>query len=258
MGVGLNIQYSTEPAQPFGDARADRGRALADRAGENKGVKPLQRGREQAGVEAGAVGEVLDGLFCSQKTSRRTVVTRPIKGTRPRLPGMENALRDSIKDQAELNMIVDLERNDLGRVCRYGTVRTNELMTIERYSHVNHIVSNITGELRDGMDGFDLIRAVFPGGTITGVPKIRCMEIIETLEPVRRGPYTGSLGYISWSGDMDLNIIIRTLVTTDRCGYLQVGAGIVADSEPRREYEETLLKAEAVLQALGATRCGSM
>jgi len=194
----------------------------------------------------------------------RQADTRPIAGTRPRGIDAEDdhrlakELLANTKERAEHLMLVDLERNDLGRVCRYGTVRTNELMTIERYSHVNHIVSNITGELRDGMDGFDLIRAVFPGGTITGVPKIRCMEIIETLEPVRRGPYTGSLGYISWSGDMDLNIIIRTLVTTDRCGYLQVGAGIVADSEPRREYEETLLKAEAVLQALGATRCGSM
>jgi para-aminobenzoate synthetase component 1 len=194
----------------------------------------------------------------------RQADTRPIAGTRPRGVNADDDRRlakellANTKERAEHLMLVDLERNDLGRVCRYGTVLTNELMTIERYSHVNHIVSNITGELRDGMDGFDLIRAVFPGGTITGVPKIRCMEIIETLEPVRRGPYTGSLGYISWSGDMDLNIIIRTLVMTNRCGYLQVGAGIVADSEPRREYEETLLKAEAVLQALGAMRCGSM
>jgi Anthranilate/para-aminobenzoate synthases component I len=140
-----------------------------------------------------------------------------------------------------------------GRVCRYGSVRTNELMAIERYSHVSHIVSNVSGELRDGVDGLDLIEAVFPGGTITGVPKIRCMEIIEQLEPVRRGPYTGSLGYMSWSGDLDLNIIIRTLVMTDSCSYLQVGAGIVADSDPLREYEETLLKAQAVMKALGVS-----
>jgi para-aminobenzoate synthetase component I len=185
--------------------------------------------------------------------------TRPIAGTRRR--GI-NAIDDrrlaeelltNTKERAEHLMLVDLERNDLGRVCRYGSVRTNELMAIERYSHVSHIVSNVSGELRDGVDGLDLIEAVFPGGTITGVPKIRCMEIIEELEPVRRGPYTGSLGYMSWSGDLDLNIIIRTLVMTDSCSYLQVGAGIVADSDPLKEYEETLLKAQAVMKALGVS-----
>jgi para-aminobenzoate synthetase component I len=189
----------------------------------------------------------------------RSVDTRPIAGTRRR--GI-NAVDDrrlteelltNTKERAEHLMLVDLERNDLGRVCRYGSVRTNELMAIERYSHVSHIVSNVSGELRDGVDGLDLIEAVFPGGTITGVPKIRCMEIIEQLEPVRRGPYTGSLGYMSWSGDLDLNIIIRTLVMTDSCSYLQVGAGIVADSDPLREYEETLLKAQAVMKALGVS-----
>ncbi|WP_447986040.1 anthranilate synthase component I family protein [Nitrospira sp. Nam74] len=184
--------------------------------------------------------------------------TRPIAGTRPRGTNimddrrLAEELLSNTKERAEHLMLVDLERNDLGRVCRYGTVETNELMTIERYSHVSHIVSNVSGELRDGVDSLDLIEAVFPGGTITGVPKIRCMQIIEELEPVRRGPYTGSLGYISWNGDLDLNIIIRTLVMTDACSYLQVGAGIVADSDPRREYEETLLKAQAVIKALGA------
>ena len=138
----------------------------------------------------------------------------------------------------------------LGRVCKYGSVRTNELMVVERYSHVSHIVSNVTGELRDGLDGFDLIKAVFPGGTITGVPKIRCMEILEGLEPVRRGPYTGAMGYLSWSGDLDLNIIIRTMLLVGGRGYLQVGAGIVADSDPLKEYEETLFKAEAFFKAL--------
>lgn len=185
--------------------------------------------------------------------------TRPIAGTRPRGTNtvddrrLAEELLMNTKERAEHLMLVDLERNDLGRVCRYGSVHTNELMTIERYSHVSHIVSNVSGELRDDVDGFDLIQAVFPGGTITGVPKIRCMEIIDEIEPVRRGPYTGSLGYISWNGDMDLNIIIRTVVMTDTCSYLQVGAGIVADSDPLREYEETLLKAEAAMKALGAT-----
>lgn len=187
----------------------------------------------------------------------RNADTRPIAGTRGRgLDALDDRrlaeeLLTNTKERAEHLMLVDLERNDLGRVCRYGSVRTNELMTIERYSHVCHIVSNVSGELRDDMDSYDLIEAMFPGGTITGVPKIRCMNIIEQLEPVRRGPYTGSLGYISWNGDLDLNIIIRTLVMTDSRSYLQVGAGIVADSDPVKEYEETLLKAQAVMKALG-------
>lgn len=188
----------------------------------------------------------------------RTADTRPIAGTRPRGRDLaedrrlaEDLLTNS-KERAEHLMLLDLERNDLGRVCRYGTVKVDEFMAVERYSHVSHIVSNVTGELRDGLDGFDLLRAVFPGGTITGVPKIRCMEIIESLEPVRRGPYTGSMGYLSWSGDLDFNIIIRTLLLTQGRGYLQVGAGIVADSDPAREYDETLFKAEALFKALGA------
>jgi anthranilate/para-aminobenzoate synthase component I len=186
----------------------------------------------------------------------RLADTRPIAGTRPRgwsLPEdrrLAEELLTNQKERAEHLMLVDLERNDLGRVCRYGTVKADEFMVIERYSHVSHIVSNVRGELREGLDGFDLIRSIFPGGTITGVPKIRCMEIIESLEPVRRGPYTGSLGYLSWSGDLDLNILIRTLVLTKGRGYLQVGAGIVADSDPDREYDETLFKAEALLKTL--------
>ena len=193
------------------------------------------------------------------RLSDRRIETRPIAGTRPRgLTAFEDdRLADELlgnsKERAEHIMLVDLERNDLGRVCRYGTVRADEFMTIERYSHVSHIVSNITGELRDGLDGLDIMPALFPGGTITGAPKIRCMEIIEGLEPVRRGPYTGSLGYFSWSGEVDLNIIIRTFVLTRGRGYLQVGAGIVADSAPDREYQETLFKAEGLLKALGET-----
>jgi anthranilate/para-aminobenzoate synthase component I len=187
----------------------------------------------------------------------RRVDTRPIAGTRPRgtTPTEDRRLAEDLitnpKERAEHLMLVDLERNDLGRVCKYGSVRVDELMIVERYSHVSHIVSNVTGELRDGLDGFDLIKAVFPGGTITGVPKIRCMEILESLEPVRRGPYTGAMGYLSWSGDLDLNIIIRTMLLVGGRGYLQVGAGIVADSDPAREYEETLYKAEAFFKALG-------
>lgn len=187
----------------------------------------------------------------------RRVDTRPIAGTRPRghTPAEDRQLAEDLitnaKERAEHLMLVDLERNDLGRVCKYGTVRADEFMIVERYSHVSHIVSNVMGELRDGLDGFDLIKAVFPGGTITGVPKIRCMEILEGLEPVRRGPYTGAMGYLSWSGDLDLNIIIRTMLLVGGRGYLQVGAGIVADSDPAKEYEETLYKAEAFFKALG-------
>ena len=147
-------------------------------------------------------------------------------------------------------MLVDLERNDLGKVCRYGSVQVDELMATERYSHVIHIVSNIRGDMRPGKNALDAFRAVFPGGTITGVPKVRCMQIIEELEPVTRGPYTGSLGYISFGGEMDMNIVIRTFVIKDGRAHIQVGGGIVADSDPEREYDETLFKAEALLKAL--------
>jgi para-aminobenzoate synthetase component I len=181
----------------------------------------------------------------------RHAETRPIAGTRPR--GL-NATDDqrlvgellaNEKERAEHVMLVDLERNDLGRVCEFGSVRVDEFMAIEQYSHVSHIVSNISGTMRRDATPFDLIRATFPGGTITGVPKIRCMEIIDELEPVRRGPYTGSFGYLGWNGDLDLNIIIRTLVLSGERGFLQVGAGIVADSNPGKEYEETLHKGQA-------------
>ena len=189
----------------------------------------------------------------------RQADTRPIAGTRPR--GFDarddqrliGELLASEKERAEHLMLVDLERNDLGRVCRFGSVHVDKYMAIEQYSHVSHIVSHISGALRPDATSFDLIRALFPGGTITGVPKIRCMEIIEELEPVRRGPYTGSFGYISWNGDLDLNIVIRTLVWCAGKGYLQVGAGIVADSDPAKEYEETLQKAQAFFSALQQT-----
>jgi aminodeoxychorismate synthase component I len=182
--------------------------------------------------------------------------TRPIAGTRRR--GADHAetqelsaeLLTNEKERAEHIMLLDLERNDLGKVCEYGSVAVDEMMVVEDYSHVIHIVSNVRGRLTPGRDAFDLVRAVFPGGTITGVPKVRCMEIIDELEPVARGPYTGSIGYFSNSGDMDLNIIIRTFVVKDGIAHVQVGAGIVADSDPAREYFETLQKAEALRKAL--------
>ncbi|MBI4832385.1 MAG: anthranilate synthase component I family protein, partial [Candidatus Lindowbacteria bacterium] len=184
------------------------------------------------------------------------VETRPIAGTRPRgrNPLEDERLRKELivhpKENAEHIMIVDMARNDIGRVCVCGAVRPDELMVIEKYSHVFHIVSNIVGTLAPGRDCFDLLAAVFPGASITGVPKIRCMEIIDELEPLRRGPDTRSLGWISYAGDMDLNIIIRTFVVKDGYAYIQVGGGIVADSVPEREYHESLSKAQALVEAL--------
>jgi len=185
-----------------------------------------------------------------------TLETRPIAGTRPRgeTAAADSALTRELllspKERAEHVMLVDLERNDLGRVCEYGSVAVDELMTLEEYSHVKHIVSNVSGTLRRGYGPVDALKAVFPGGTITGAPKVRCMEIIDALEPVARGAYTGSLGYVSYSGSMDFNIIIRSLVLKAGRAYLQAGAGIVADSVPEREHDETLYKAEAVLSAV--------
>ncbi len=182
--------------------------------------------------------------------------TRPIAGTRPRgaTEREDDELRAELllspKERAEHVMLVDLERNDLGRVCSYGSVRVDELMVLERYSHVNHIVSNVVGSLPPDRDELDLLAAMFPGGTITGCPKIRCMEIIDELEPVARHAYTGSFGYISDTGDMDMNIVIRTVTIAQGRAYIAVGAGIVADSIPEREYDETLDKAEAMLRAI--------
>lgn len=182
--------------------------------------------------------------------------TRPIAGTCPaygpktKLKEWRKKLLQNPKERAEHLMLVDLERNDLGRVCDYESVKVEEFMALEKYSHVVHIVSKIIGRLQKKKDAFDLVKAMFPGGTITGCPKIRCMEIIDELEPVKRGIYTGSLGYIGLDGDMDLNIVIRTLVLKGWRGNLQVGAGIVWDSDPRKEYEETLHKGEALVKAL--------
>ena len=182
--------------------------------------------------------------------------TRPIAGTRPRGRTVHEDqqftadLLLNTKERAEHLMLVDLARNDLGRVCDYQSVQVEEFMTVEHYSHVTHLVSDVCGTLRRSCSAYDLLKAVFPGGTITGVPKIRCLEIIEELEPVRRGPYTGSMGYLSWTGDLDFNIIIRTLLLSHDRAYLQVGAGIVADSHPPLEFEETLHKAQALFQAL--------
>ena len=192
------------------------------------------------------------------KLADRRVDTRPIAGTRPRGASPEDdivmteELLLSSKETAEHIMIVDMSRNDIGRVCEYGSVRPDELKVTEKYSHVIHIVSNIVGRIREDRGAIDLLKAVFPGASITGVPKVRCMEIIDELETVRRGPYTGSAGWIGFSGDMDLNIIIRTFVIAKEHAFIQVGGGVVADSNLEEEYLETWHKAKALVEALRA------
>jgi anthranilate synthase component 1 len=190
------------------------------------------------------------------------VELRPIAGTRPRgaTPEEDSNLAEELladpKERAEHVMLVDLGRNDLGRVCCTGSVKVSELMVIERYSHVMHIVSNVQGELLEGCDAFDLVRATFPAGTLSGAPKIRAMQIIDELEPVRRGVYGGAVGYVSFSGNMDLAIAIRTLVVKDGKIHLQAGAGIVADSDPALEWQETVNKAMAVRRAVECAEKG--
>lgn len=190
----------------------------------------------------------------------RRVQTRPIKGTRPRgmCPAEDEGLRAellaSAKDRAENVMIVDVLRNDLGRVCVTGSVETPVLCELESFPQVHHLTSTVTGRLRDGLDAFDLLAACFPGGSITGAPKIRAMEILDALEPVRRHIYTGAIGYLDWSGDADLNIAIRTALVTPRAIHFAAGGGITADSDPDSEYLETLDKAEGMRRALSALR----
>jgi anthranilate synthase component 1 len=182
--------------------------------------------------------------------------TRPIAGTRPRLPGEDELARirelsAHPKERAEHVMLIDLERNDLGRVCVPGTVEVDELMVVESYAHVHHIVSNVRGRLRSGVTPGEVIAATFPGGTITGCPKVRCMEIIAALENAPRGVYTGALGYLDRHGDLDLNILIRTLTLVRNEVSLRAGAGIVADSVAASELDETRVKARGLLRALG-------
>lgn len=184
------------------------------------------------------------------------VDVRPIAGTRRRGKtdeedrALEKELLADPKERAEHIMLVDLGRNDVGRVAEVGSVKVTELMTVERYSHVMHIVSNVRGRLREGIDNYDVIRATFPAGTVSGAPKVRAMEIIEELEPSRRGPYAGCLGYIGFSGNMDMCITIRTMVVKDNTIYMQAGGGVVADSDPEAEYQETVNKATALFKAV--------
>jgi para-aminobenzoate synthetase component 1 len=196
------------------------------------------------------------------KVSGRRVETRPIKGTRPRSsdPASDARLKDELltskKDRAELSMIVDLERNDIGRVCEYGSVEVAEHAVLESYATVHHLVSTVVGNLHKGKDMIDLLKATFPGGSITGAPKIRAMEIIDELEPTERSVYTGGIGYLGFDGNHDLNVAIRTMIIRGCRTYFQVGGGIVADSEPDAEYQETLDKGKAMFESITGSRPG--
>lgn len=190
------------------------------------------------------------------------IVLRPIAGTRKRGAtetldkALEAELKNDPKEIAEHIMLVDLGRNDVGRAAQTGSVKVTELMAVERYSHVMHLVSNVEGDLKQGLDAFDVLASCFPAGTVSGAPKVRAMEIIEELEPDRRGPYAGSVGYLSYSGNMDTCITIRTLIIKDGKVYVQAGAGIVADSEPEKEYMETVNKAKGMMKAVDMAEGG--
>jgi anthranilate synthase component 1 len=230
------------------------------------GIQPHQVYRRLRETNPGPFSglAVLDAISVISSSPERlvsvrdgVVTTRPIAGTRPRGvdPEADRALARELhahpKERAEHVMLIDLERNDLGRVCEPGSVQVDEFMTIESYAHVHHIVSNVRGRLRTDVTPGNVLAAVFPGGTITGCPKIRCMEIIAELEGAARGAYTGSLGYLNRDGSMDMNILIRSLQLNGRELSLRAGAGIVADSVAERELEETRAKARGVLRALG-------
>ena len=189
----------------------------------------------------------------------RVATVRPLAGTRPRGKTAEEderfarELLADPKERAEHVMLVDLGRNDIGRVAKFGSVRLSDLMVVEHYSHVMHISSNVTGILRDDMDAMDAFKACLPAGTVSGAPKVRAMEIIDELEPTRRGPYAGAVGYFDYRGNMDTCITLRTMVMCDGKIYIQAGAGLVADSDPTSEYQETVNKAKALITAVEAT-----
>jgi anthranilate synthase component 1 len=197
-------------------------------------------------------------VMCRVQDGKVTV--RPLAGTRKRgeTDEEDRRLADELlkdpKERAEHVMLVDLGRNDVGRVARFGSVKLSDVMVIERYSHVMHITSNVTGELRPELDAFDAMKACLPAGTVSGAPKVRAMEIIDELEPHRRGPYAGAVGYIDYAGNMDTCIALRTLVVQGNQAYVQAGAGIVADSDPESEYQETLNKARGLLLAIEMTQ----
>src|SRR5579875_1202505 len=247
------------------------------RAGDAFQVVPSQRWSAPVGVEAFSIYRGLRAVNPSPymyfldfgdfelagaspepliTVSGRAVATRPIAGTRPRGASLEEDLRlaeellADPKERAEHVMLVDLGRNDLGRVCEYGSVRVDELMAVENYSHVMHIVSRVSGTLRQGVGALDALRAVLPAGTLSGAPKVRAMQIIDELEPVKRGGYGGAIGWVSYTGDLDTCIHIRTVVVKDGVAHVQAGGGTVADARPDYEFRESEAKARAVLEAI--------
>lgn len=209
-------------------------------------------------VRSGDVSVIGSSPELMSRVRDRTVSSRPIAGTRPRGETdeadrrLEAELLADPKERAEHVMLVDLARNDLGRVCRFGTVVVDDLMVIERYSHVMHIVSGVSGHLRDDVGPIDVLRATFPHGTVSGAPKVRAMELIDSLEPTARGPYAGAVGYIDFSGNLDTAIALRTCIAKGDRAWVQAGAGVVADSDPATEYQECVSKAQAVLSAIAA------
>lgn len=196
------------------------------------------------------------------RLEQNEITVRPIAGTRPRGKTfsediiLEVDLLDDPKERAEHLMLIDLGRNDIGRVAKTGSVKLTEQMIVERYSHVMHIVSNVVGELKEGLNNIDVLKVTFPAGTLSGAPKIRAMEIIDELEPVKRGIYGGAIGYLAWNGDMDLAIAIRTAVIKNKTLHIQAGAGVVADSVPEKEWEETMNKARAIIRAVEIAQAG--
>ncbi len=204
----------------------------------------------------GSSPEILVRLEDNQVTVRPIAGTRPRGETQEQDKSLEEDLLADPKELAEHLMLIDLGRNDTGRVAKIGTVKLTDKMIVERYSHVMHIVSNVTGELQSGKDAFDVLAATFPAGTVSGAPKIRAMEIIDELEPVKRGVYSGAIGYISWSGNLDTAIAIRTAVIKDETLHIQAGAGIVYDSVPRNEWDETMNKGRAIFRAVSMVEAG--
>jgi anthranilate synthase component 1 len=225
-------------------------------------LRELQSPRARKAANSGVLHILGSSPEMLVRVTARQLEYRPIAGTHPRGrdeaedQGLEKLMRADEKERAEHVMLVDLGRNDLGRVSEYGSVKVRDLMYVERYSHVMHLVSAIEGKLRAGLDAIDALAACFPAGTLTGAPKVRAMQIIEELEPVRRGIYGGSVLYADFAGNLDSCIGIRTMLIKGKRAYLQAGAGIVADSEPAREHQESLNKAQALLKAVELARAG--
>jgi para-aminobenzoate synthetase component 1 len=244
--------YQVNLAQPFVAAFSDSACTLFARLAC---VHPVPYG---AYLDCGDFQIVANSPELLLRRRARRLETRPVKGTRPRGgdPGTDaaeaNALLASAKDRAEHVMIVDLERNDLGRVCEAGSVAVERLLALESHPTVHHLVSTVSGRVATGVSLAAVLGAVFPGGSITGAPKVRAMEIIAELEPTCRSVYTGAIGYLGFDGAMDTSIVIRTFIVKEGTAYFQVGGGIVVDSDPEREYRETLAKADGLLRALEA------